>query len=92
MPYINQTQRDRIRSELDALIEVLNDAGSQEIDGLLNYVFTMIVLRVMGKNGWRYQMLARAVGLFECAKLEFYRKIAAPYEEDAIEKNGPLKV
>ena len=33
---------------------------------------------------------SRAIAVFEAAKLEFYRRIAAPYEDRAIAKNGDI--
>ena len=30
------------------------------------------------------------VGVLECAKLELYRRMAAPYEDEKIEDNGDV--
>jgi hypothetical protein len=38
----------------------------------------------------RYFNLNRAVGVLECCKLEFYRRVAAPYEDTKIQQNGDV--
>ena len=30
------------------------------------------------------------IGVLECAKLELYRRVAAPYEDDKIDENGDV--
>jgi len=34
--------------------------------------------------------LGRALGVLQCVMLEFYRRLAAPYEDTAIERNGDI--
>jgi len=57
------------------------------IDGELNYIITRML-----KESYplRYFNLNRAVGVLECAKLEFYRRVVAPYEDTKIEENGDV--
>ena len=40
-----------------------------------------------GKN---YGNINEVIGVLECAKLEFYRRVAAPYEDTKIEANGDV--
>ena len=42
------------------------------------------------KRGLDYAALAEAVGVIETAKLELYRRVAAPYEDDKIVENGDV--
>jgi hypothetical protein len=42
------------------------------------------------KDGWRYKWINRAVGVLDCLKFEFYRRLAAPYEDKAVARNGDL--
>lgn len=58
--------------------------------GELNYVVTQLVdswLTVVGVN---YGSLNAAVGVLECAKLELYRRLAAPYEDGKLAENGEV--
>lgn len=84
MPYI----KDR-RDILDPRINDLAD--SLTTDGDLNYAITRLVSRYCALEGnWRYTLIARAVGALECVKLEFYRRLAGPYEDKARDKNGDI--
>lgn len=81
MPYITQDRRD----VLDHIAtETPNDAGE------LNYLFTMIAKRYLRKHGLRYQRINDLMGALEGAKLELYRRVAAPYEDTKIEENGDV--
>jgi hypothetical protein len=84
MPYIKQEDRDRLENAIDDL------ADRVLTDGQLNYAITRLVVRYFAHNGWCYDLIARAVGALECVKLEFYRRLAGPYEDKAITKNGDL--
>jgi hypothetical protein len=84
MPYIDQGNRGRLEHAIDNLTDRLAN------DGELNYTITRLVAGYFARNGWRYDLIARAVGALECVKLEFYRRVAGPYEDKAIAKNGDL--
>jgi len=79
MPYLD-TKR---------IVEV-EEEGALETPGDLNYSFTKVALMYLEKNGTRYQRLNDIVGALECCKLEFYRRLAAPYEDTKIEENGDV--
>jgi hypothetical protein len=58
--------------------------------GELNYLISRIVdtyIQVKGKN---YQNLNEVIGVLECVKQEYYRRIAAPYEDKKIAENGDV--
>ena len=38
----------------------------------------------------RYAHLNEAIGVLECAKLELYRRVAAPYEDEKIAESGDV--
>lgn len=80
MPYIRQADRD----QLD------NDAGVAETAGELNYQITRLIIDYFENNGGRYQQINDVLGALEGAKLEFYRRVAAPYEDMKIEENGDV--
>jgi len=80
MPYIKKQDRKKF----DPLIEKINLGKAGEV----NYVITKLVHRYLKKKGINYDNLNEVIGVLEAAKLELYRKIAAPYEEEKIAKNG----
>jgi hypothetical protein len=44
------------------------------------------------EKGIKYANINEVIGALECCKLELYRAIAAPYEEEKIEENGQVGV
>ena len=44
----------------------------------------------MLEHGKSYSVMNEIVGALECAKLEMYRRIYAPYEDEKIEANGDV--
>ena len=92
MPYIKQSMRGRLDAELNALIEnILADPEMVENkEGVLNYIITMLVHSVMLKDGIRYKKVNDAIGILECAKLELYRRAAAPYEDKKAREQGDV--
>lgn len=90
MPYIDQTRR----SNLDPLIERLAEWLQQDSVGDLNYIITRLISLGMAPSS--YAQINSVIGVLECAKLELYRRIAAPYEDVKARTNGdvypPMKV
>jgi len=81
MPYV--TKRDRPR---------LDDGGDADTPGELNYIITKKVDSYLTRKGVNYANLNEIIGVLECAKLEFYRRIVANYEDSKIEniENGDV--
>ena len=79
MPYIKQERRDAIAGG-----DAPKDAGE------LNFALTNIVDRYLQNRGLRYVHINEAVGALECAKLEFYRRIAVPYEDQKMKESGDV--
>lgn len=94
MPYIHEQARSFVDRTLDPLLTMLRaEPVDETLDGTLNYIVSRIVAAAfepMDQQKWRYHNVARAVAVFECAKLEFYRRIGEPKEEEAIGKNGDI--
>lgn len=80
MPYIDAEARKRM------------DCGeAPQTPGELNYLISCQVDRYLqGKGGIRYANINEAIGVLECAKLEYYRRIAAPYEDRKCEESGDV--
>jgi hypothetical protein len=93
MPYIKQTQRTVLEDEIQELVNRITTAiPEDQYDGVLNYVITEIVHRLILTPGVRYARIQQIVGVLECAKLEVYRKVAGPYEDVKIEENGDVGI
>ena len=59
--------------------------------GELNYLITTNVLRYLhGAPKLSYAEINAVIGVLECAKMEFYRRLAAPYEDTKIRENGDV--
>jgi hypothetical protein len=80
MPYIKQERREAIM------------AGAKPQDaGELNFAITVLVDNYLkDKGGIRYAHLNEVIGAIDCAKLELYRRVAAPYEDKKMEENGDV--
>lgn len=94
MPYIEQQDRQKLDPLIDELAaEIVSSAKAHGYDGafagLLNYVSTRLALKIVrtqfGKM--RYWIIAIITGTFKNVADEFYRRLAAPYEDKQIKKN-----
>lgn len=80
MPYIPQDQRLHVINSLEP-----------DGPGELNFLITSLIDGYMrSQGGTHYYNINEVVGVLECAKLELYRRIAAPYEDTKIEQNGDV--
>lgn len=84
MPYIKQEDRPKFDES------AVRIGTAAECAGDLNYAITVIAHTYLKKKGIRYSNINEVVGALECCKLEIYRAIAAPYENDKITENGPV--
>lgn len=91
MPYINQQDRKYLEPEIHQLTLKLRELGDG-LDGNCNYVVSRIVAGAFKPfaGPWRYYMIARVMGVFVCAALEFYRRIGAKREDEVIKINGDI--
>mgnify|MGYP001227289921 CR=1 FL=1 len=96
MPYIKENARkeldDCIESMVDCLTHGNEELTSEEftvICGEINYTFSRIIAKTMGHVS--YTKIAIATGVLENIKQEFYRRVAAPYEDKKIVQNGDIK-
>lgn len=58
--------------------------------GELNYLITSLCDDYLNEQGKNYKYINEIIGVLECAKLEFYRRIAAPYEIEKCALNGDV--
>lgn len=80
MPYIKQKRRTE-----------LNDYNyPPSTPGDLNYSFTYLIYEYVQTKNLSYQTINDIIGALEGAKLEFYRRIAIPYENTKLSENGDV--
>jgi len=87
MPYIHESRRGKLDLYLTMIDEACTDVGS--------YVYCMTrIATMLGRPGqWEelsFRRLNEAIGALECTKLEFYRRMVAPYEDKRCEENGDV--
>mgnify|MGYP000299936153 CR=1 FL=1 len=97
MPYIKLADRKRFvytpqKLGPESAVNLLNETGQRcSTPGDLNYAFTVIAQAYLRDQGLNYQHINDVVGALEGCKLELYRRVAAPYEDDKIAQNGDVK-
>lgn len=84
MPYIKQERRTMFDDKIDELGPLI------ETEGDLNYVITRLCHYQVNRLGIGYAVVNGIVGVLESAKLEFYRRVVAPYEDRKIALNGDV--
>jgi hypothetical protein len=95
MPYISQEDRSKLKiiniSQQDRKeIRVGVDDGLLSNPGNLNFIISTVANMYLEANGLSYTKINEVIGVLECAKLELYRRIAAPYEDSKIDENGDV--
>jgi hypothetical protein len=85
MPYIKLAARNRFENLLNHIMHNLPaDAGE------LNYLISRIIdlyIKVKGKN---YANLNEVIGVLECVKQEYYRRVISVYENIKMKENGDV--
>jgi hypothetical protein len=84
MPYIKDSERDLYLLEQSASY---NTPGTP---GQLNFQLTCLLKNYIEYNGLNYQDINDVIGALEGAKMEFYRRVAVPYEDSKIKENGDV--
>ena len=84
MPYITQDKRDSLDPHLAEL------ARSVATEGELNYCIYKLSCLLIDKMGESYSNYSLCSSAMEHAKLEWYRRRVAPYEDKKIHENGNI--
>jgi hypothetical protein len=83
MPYIIKEDRWPLEHLIIQLGDRINDPAK------LNYVISCLAHK-LARRGGNYSAYNAVIGALECAKLEMYRRLVAPYEDKKIIENGDL--
>ena len=79
MPYIKQEERNGLECVKDI-----------KTPGQLNFYITEALNAYMQSRGLTYKAINDVLGALEGAKLEFYRRVAVPYENTKMVINGDV--
>ncbi len=79
MPYIEPSEREELAQGKPILKP-----------GRLNYLLTRLLIQYWRNSPRNYQAINDIIGALEGAKLEFYRRVAVPYENQKIKMNGDV--
>lgn len=85
MPYIKKEARENFAALADLISKT-----EIETAGNLNYLITTLCKKFMKESTENYDQYNTIVGVLECAKLEFYRRRVASYENQKIVQNGDV--
>jgi hypothetical protein len=87
MPYT--THADRLR--LNRIVEsIADEIVPHATKGDLNFLLSTLVGEYVIKKGLGYSSINDVMGALVGCLLEFYRRIAVPYEKKKIEINGDV--
>jgi len=84
MPYIQQDDRQFFDERLTFNATAIHSPGD------LNYCITKLINHYLSCHGKNYTNINAVIGVLDCAKMELYRRIAAPYEDTKIQENGDV--
>ncbi len=89
MPYIAVVRRQHFEPALKALGQAMATIPDLK-PGDLNYLITRLATEYMQIGGLSYKNINDVLGAAEGAKLEFYRRLAAPFEDTKIASTGDV--
>lgn len=84
MPYITPERREAFDDVLEKM------APEVQSEGELNYCIYKLATLVVDRIGESYANLSMCSSAMEHAKLEWYRRRLAPYEDVKIAENGDI--
>jgi hypothetical protein len=87
MPYIQKDDKKDLDKSITAIATALRVG---DFRGKLNYSLNSIFVSLIEAKGMSYHLVNDFIGVLECAKLEAYRRVAAPYEDSKIVANGDI--
>ena len=97
MPYIKSHHRQEIDGLIDQLALGIIRQAEQSGDltafaGLLHYTCTRLALQIVRRQfgQMRYWLVAIITGIFKNIADEFYRRVAAAYEDKQLAQNGDV--
>lgn len=91
MPYIPKGRRALLDRPIIRLQQAIDDViADNEADDVANGVMNYVITKLLRPSELSYNRIVAVLGTLEAVKLEFYRRLAAPYEDHKIKKNGDV--
>jgi len=91
MPYINEEKREVLDPVIEELIQAFrglqSDDPNDNTEANLNYVLSRLLDHMYTSN---YQEMNNALGMLLAVALEYYRRVAAPYENQKRHDEGDV--
>ena len=87
MPYIKKEDREFYDEIVNELADLISKRDVELQDGDMNYIITSLIKKIYPV---KYKDINRVMGMLECVKQEYYRRIVAQYEDKKIEENGDV--
>ena len=84
MPYIVQPRREKLDPHLKEIAKLV------ETEGDMNYCIYKLSCLLIDRMGESYSNYSMCGSAMEHAKLEWYRRRVAPYEDKKIKENGDI--
>ena len=84
MPYIIKQLRKELEDGIYKCCMNIRNVGC------LNYTITRLLIDYLNYKGKSYTTFNSLIGVLECAKLELYRRMVAPYEDKKKAENGDV--
>ena len=90
MPYIRQVDREKYAETLDALLNLLDGVPKEKKYGHINFCVTYLLKYLTYEKQTTYDDYNSIIGVLECIKQEFYRKLISVYEDVKEKENGGI--
>ena len=100
MPYIARDRRKRLIKGVDEIADAIMALALEDADeveacakpnpGDVNFVISKLLHYLYTFEGKSYSNINEVIGILECAKQEFYRRQAAPYEDKKKDISGDV--
>ena len=84
MPYIVSFRRDKMDPHIEELANLVKSEGE------MNYCIFKLASLLIERMGESYDNYSMCGSAMEHAKLEWYRRRVAPYEDRKIKENGDI--
>lgn len=83
MPYIDEVRRINLREDGLEMVKPQNV-------GELNFCITDLIMNYLDGRQPSYELYNSIIGVLDCSKQEFYRRVLAPYEGNKMREAGDV--
>ena len=92
MPHVAEKWKYKYQKCLENLaFRLVEDTGGgRENNGVVVYAIYLLIKRIYGGEASDFEVKSNALKVLEAAKVEFCRRVLAPYEDEKIRINGEV--